>query len=114
MNKYMKQIVKLQAILGITLTTVSFSVHSEIVPPAGKIVGPKHCAQIEVSTVRGCHHMTFGVYSVEFTGQPMPLTNRNFVPCMLDAIDSYFPPLAQQVIISNMGEVPIKVGFVCD
>jgi hypothetical protein len=110
----MKPIVKLQAILGITLTAVSFSVHSEIVPPGEEIVGPKHCPQIEVSTFPGCSDMTFGVYSIKFMAQPMPLTNRNFVPCMPVAIDSYFPPLAQQVIISNIGEVPINVGFVCD
>jgi|GEM_PF-6202876 len=82
------------------------------IPPGQDFIGPI-CPQIEISTSPGCNPYEFGVYSIELPPNPTPLTNRNFVPCTPEAIDSYFPVGGQDVRIMNLGDIPIEFTPVC-
>lgn len=84
------------------------------IPPDESIVGPRFCPQVEIRCASTCSSDEVGAYQLELAGSATPLTNRNFVPCKEGAIDSYFPPNAQQVKITNLGEVEIVANFVCD
>ncbi|KST62247.1 hypothetical protein [Mastigocoleus testarum] len=126
-NKHISRVSKWLTIVAVVITlvqTIVLPANAVTIAPGKEIVGPASCPQIEISTTAGGDtkvsttagydkDMT-GVYAITLTNSPTPLTNRNFVPSDRGAIDSYFPPGAQQVKVKNIGEVEIDLGFVCD
>lgn len=110
----MLQVTKLLAVVAVVITlmqTLALPANAEIIPPGEEILGPRFCPQIEVSAVPWCYDRP-GYYAITPADSPMPITDRNFVPFFPEAIDSYFP--REQVMIKNIGDVEIEVGFVCD
>ena len=102
------------AIATAIISSISLPARALTVPPGDSTLGPTFCPQIEVSTAAVCPLEQSGRYKIELVDGAIPLTNRNFIPCNSDAIDSYFPPNGQQIRVVNLGETDLSVNFVCD
>ena len=117
MKKYLNQIVKWLAVAVFAITIIqanTLAANAEVIMPGDTFKGPL-VPQFAI-TAGDCPYYEVGAYSFEVYGSNqnnLPLTDRNFVPCGIPwAIDSYFPPGVvgqDQVIIRNIGNVPINV-----
>ncbi|MBP0021590.1 MAG: hypothetical protein J7647_29055 [Cyanobacteria bacterium SBLK] len=119
MQKITNRIAQWFALFAMVLTfatAFTLSANAAMVFPGGKLEGPPICPQIEVSAQPYCNTSDeTGEYAIYSAASPQPLTDRNFVPCSPPyAMDSYYPPNAEQVIIINRGRIPLNVQFVCD
>ena len=119
MKQYLRRVARWLAVVVAAIALVQ-----SIVLPASAMIeilpgqdfqGPI-CPQIQISASPDCSPYEYGVYSLETDGPTPPLTDRNFVPCLPGAIDSYFSPPdgAQSIRIVNVGYIPIEFTPVCD